>query len=165
MSGNPMFDPSTWLPERPQRSRRSFVPARGADAQSDVFAHRPKSQVFVMMDPKEYLRLTTPPDQPYEELGKEEVVAALEARMEADLPIDPAYLRVDLRKNRVVGQEGRHRAWAAIRLGLPAIPVVVFVHDGLKYVDLTRRRGFVLDLARVRPQTGFGPIFSGPNLP
>lgn len=78
---------------------------------------------IVHMSPDKFLRLAAKlPD----ELYSKESLEKLKDRMSKGLPIDPLVLIVDMKKKKVTGHEGRHRATVAKKLGISIVPVLIY---------------------------------------
>ena len=120
--------------------RRRFVaaPAR------HLTEYKPKSQFQIQMEPEDFLRAVgyfEMNEEIREAVISEQVVQQLMTRIETEEEIDPLFLDVDTINRKVVGHEGRHRAVAAMRLGLGTIPVIVYLYSRREgYMDATPAR-------------------------
>jgi hypothetical protein len=137
-----------------------------------LYKHKAYSQREVYMTPDQFLRLTnTPVDFRESKHFVQGNYADVEEKLRAGKYIDPPYL--DIRKLekdelgygdddygegkggyrwRVSGHEGRHRAFAAKRLGIKKIPVVVFHKDpDMAHMEAPQK----VDFKRVDKQNPF----------
>jgi hypothetical protein len=104
--------------------------ATGKDLQSYEDMPGWKGKI-VWMSPDKFLRLCYPlPD--YEK--HDESSQNLKNRMLNGLPIDFLVLAIDVKKKKVVGHEGRHRATVAKELGVQQVPVLIYTGSGFKRV-------------------------------
>lgn len=78
---------------------------------------------LVMMSPEKFLRLAAKLDDRF---YSKESLDNLRKRMREQQPIDHLCLGVDMERKKVINHEGRHRAKAALELGIEEVPVFVF---------------------------------------
>ncbi len=78
---------------------------------------------LVWMPPEKFLRLASP--LPEYHMNKQSY-SNIRDRMIKGLPLDFLVLEVDMKRRKVVGHEGRHRAIAAKELGITSVPVLIF---------------------------------------
>jgi len=81
----------------------------------------PESQSLVWMSPYKFLQLSGTP-----EIWSRESLEKLKSRMRKGLELDPLFLDVIYNTGQVIAHEGRHRAKAAIELGIEEIPVIIY---------------------------------------
>ena len=107
-----------------------YIIARGEEEDANVLKWHPESQVLVEMKPEQFLNLTPVVKKP-----RMESIEYLRKRLIEGLPIDIAFLDVDIKTCEVDNHEGRHRAYASKMVGLNKIPVVIYLRDGFKCVN------------------------------
>ena len=79
---------------------------------------------IVWMTPDKFLSLAHPLTDPQQLRLKD-----LEDKIAAGKPMDFLVLKVDPKRNKVVGHEGRHRATVAKKLGIEKVPVLVYFDE------------------------------------
>lgn len=79
---------------------------------------------IVWMTPDKFLSLAYPLSHPIPQS-----LSRLEKRMREQLPIDFLVLKIDSKRNKVIGHEGRHRATIAKKLGIEKVPVLVYFEE------------------------------------
>lgn len=97
--------------------------AKGEDLQSYGGMAGWKGKI-VWMSPDKFLSLVYPLKYP-SKLG----LSHLEKRMKEKLPIDFLVLKVDSKRKKIIGHEGRHRATVAKELGIEKVPVLVYFEE------------------------------------
>ncbi len=107
---------------------------------SSLFKYKPYSQKLVWMRPDEFLELA-PPKVPgfsrYDEsVYSKESLKSIINGLKAGSKFDPLFLDVDIRTCRVINHEGRHRAFAAYKLGIEKVPVIIFHREEGYFVDI-----------------------------
>ena len=116
--------------------------ARGGYADAQKFANREQIK-RVWMTPEEYLRacdlmFTRQAEQPQSSqwiLRDTEGLAKLVERIKAGESMSVPWLDVSVADQALNGQEGRHRAVAAIMAGVKAIPVDLVLRSGERWID------------------------------
>lgn len=140
-------------------TKPQYVMATGEDQDARLLDWHPESQHLLWIDPRVYL------SEIARDLGPgysqrdvsygviERKIGELRDRMRDGLPIDALWVDAELNEEgtdtKIVRQEGRHRAWAAIDLGIRSVPVITYFRsaDGY-YHDL---KDEPLDLKKVHP--------------
>jgi|WetSurSiteA1Bulk_404760.scaffolds.fasta_scaffold00048_48 hypothetical protein len=120
-----------------------FPVAQGDDR--EMRFEKPNQVVRVMMSPKDFFRHVSnqidrekkqtkkPKSERYKftpakpEFWKKSYGKVF-SRIKTGKPVDAPCLQVDVGNGRVVGHEGRHRAYASLRLGVKKIPVDIWHH-------------------------------------
>src|SRR5439155_25700596 len=105
-----------------RRAYRRFVPAKAGY----LLDYHPEAQVYAEMRPEDFLAALGPGASFELQDGRYRVVSPtsleeLKQRMILEQEIDPLFLDYDPYQNRVVGHEGRHRAVAAVELGIERV--------------------------------------------
>jgi hypothetical protein len=134
-------------PAHTQPDSGAYVLAVGEDEDANLQLYNPDSQRLVEMSPSKYLKharryFESQPDTTWSEARRaittdapsvsEQRVEKMMNRMKNEKPIDALFFDVRLNHDGpgspIIGQEGRHRAIAADRLGLLHVPVVLYGH-------------------------------------
>lgn len=86
---------------------------------------------IIWISPDQFLKLVYPlPDNEKEDESSKN----LEYRMKNGLPLDFLVLEVDMKKKKITGHEGRHRAIIAKKLGIQRVPVLIYTGSMFKRV-------------------------------
>jgi putative nucleotidyltransferase with HDIG domain len=86
---------------------------------------------IIWMPPEKFLRLVHPlPDEFFNAISYENI----KNRMIKGLPLDFLVLEIDMVRRKVISHEGRHRAKAAIELGIQQVPVFIYTGNRFKRV-------------------------------
>lgn len=126
----------------------AYVLASGEDESANLRNYKPDSQRLVTMSPRKYLKharryFESQEDTTWAEARRsittdgptvtEGRVEEMMDRMRNKQPIDALFFDVRLNHDGpgspIIGQEGRHRAIAADRLGLLHVPVILYGHE------------------------------------
>jgi len=121
-----------------------------AERTAYLYKYQPQAQEKVMMHPQHFLYLTLPPEGTLAESETNK----LKRMIRAGQGLDPLFLDVDIDTGQVTAHEGRHRAQAALELGIRQVPVIVYHkrkaagEDRRYYITEKAERGYV----RMTPQ-------------
>lgn len=138
-----------------------FVPARSPQLEE----WHPEAQVFVQMSPATFLYNLGTAGTQEGNLGggfhiDKSSLMLVKERLEKEQELDPLYIDYDPYKNQIVRHEGRHRAVAAMQLGIPTVPVYIFFYDdgkdGRKH-EVKDKWGNVYDYTRYVSLEEIGP--------
>jgi len=106
--------------------------ATGSEQDAKLLSYHPASQTLVYMNPREYLKLAGKGKKPFKPFPA--TVAKLRARLKAEKPTDALFLDYEIGTGAITGQEGRHRALAAIEEGIDEVPVILYAQSEGRYV-------------------------------
>ena len=105
---------------------------------------------IVWLTPQKFLSLAHPLPNDRMSGGSYE---NLKKRMQEKLPIDFLVLKVDSKRKKVIGHEGRHRATVAKELGVEKVPVMIyFEEDHPRVPKWGPEHHAVADKAEFRPE-------------
>ena len=127
------------------------------DKTPHLMKYREKSRKLIWMDPKTFNDLAVPEitaegirkhkismskADKYWDIDEETGRGYSKSKLKDILPklkkgkkMDPLYLDVDIDNCRVTSHEGRHRAWAAQKLGIKKVPVLVFFRKDKDFIE------------------------------
>lgn len=106
---------------------------------------------IVWMPPEQFLKLCFA----LTELStNEESFKKIRYRLQNELPLDFLMLKVDLKKNKVVGHDGRHRATVATQMKIKKVPVLIWIknRDFLTVNKLTEEQNRIIEKAEFEPE-------------
>lgn len=109
-----------------------YVMADSSDrSAAPLLNYHKESQILVSMPPEKYLAFISAnkPDWEWYYCVNPASLLELKNKLLTGTPLDPLFFDYHI-DGRVLEQEGRHRAIVASILGIPEIPVIVFVKDG-----------------------------------
>jgi len=120
----------TLLQENKTTRNLRYCPAELGEESSPLLNYRKESQIHVMMAPEKYLAFVAGNKPGWEwnmcvDLNK---LIEIKEKLLQGTHIDRLYIDYST-DGTVVGQEGRHRAIVASLLGIPEIPVIVYVQN------------------------------------
>jgi len=113
--------------------------------------HKPYGQERRWMKPLDFLSFTHAPkygpkEQPY--AFSKGSLKGLDKAFSKGKEMYSLRLDVDIDKMKVVGHEGRHRAYWAYKKGLPYVPVIVWHQHGWKITDVKKP----LDMSKIKTE-------------
>jgi hypothetical protein len=125
-----------------------WVVPRGDEQGARLDEFHPESQIRLVMTPSNYLELCHRLWKGQErEVAYDDRMGEIRTRLLEELPLDCAYLDVNIETWQVMAQEGRHRAIVAAELGILEMPVILFGRSPKGwFVDEETHPGFASQL-------------------
>ncbi len=117
-----------------------YIRAEVGEEDARLLRYHPESQIRLMIDPSAFLDLVDPgfvkkTSHAFSQRSYDKVLQ----RLQDGEALDSVFLDVDVKTGDIIGHEGRHRCAAAIALGIPKVPAILYLREvAHRYVGYVR---------------------------